>query len=370
MKICHLTSAHHRFDVRIFTKMCSSLSTHGHDVSLVVADGDGDVRCNGVTIIDAGSSKGRLDRIMNAPRRVYRKAVAVDAELYHLHDPELMPTGLRLKRLGKRVVFDSHEDVPKQMLSKPYLNRYALWIISKLISVFEAWACGKFDGVIAATPSIRDKFDHINPYTIDINNYPFIEEFACEIPWEEKQPVVSYVGNITRIRGILEVIQAMALVQTNVRLHLCGEVTDDALAKEIQSMSGWQKINFQGLVDRQGVRNFLVSSIAGIVTFLPVPNHVDAQPNKMFEYMSAAIPVIASHFPLWSEIVSGNHCGLLVDPRNSAEIAKAIDYLVNNPEEARRMGENGRKAVIRQYNWPVEERKLLEFYEGIMKNSR
>jgi glycosyltransferase involved in cell wall biosynthesis len=115
------------------------------------------------------------------------------------------------------------------------------------------------------------------------------------------------------------------------------------------------------------VAKILENSLAGIVTFLPSPNHLEAQPNKMFEYMSAGIPVIASDFPLWREIISGNDCGLLVNPLKPLEIAGAIDYLVNNPAEAKRMGRNGRLAVIEKYNWPMEEKKLLRFYDSILK---
>jgi glycosyltransferase involved in cell wall biosynthesis len=132
-------------------------------------------------------------------------------------------------------------------------------------------------------------------------------------------------------------------------------------------MPGWQAVNEQGFVDRAGVRQVLGRSVAGLVTFHSLPNHIDAQPNKMFEYMSAGIPVIASDFPLWREIVLGNECGLCVDPMDAAAIAKAIDYLVQHPDEARQMGENGRRAVLERYNWSVEEAKLLGFYNQILR---
>ncbi len=100
-----------------------------------------------------------------------------------------------------------------------------------------------------------------------------------------------------------------------------------------------------------------------------MPNHVDAQPNKMFEYMSAGIPVIASDFPLWREIIEGCGCGICVDPLDPKKIAEAIDYLVDNPEIARRMGENGRKAVYDRYNWDVEEKKLLALYDSLLREN-
>jgi glycosyltransferase involved in cell wall biosynthesis len=127
-------------------------------------------------------------------------------------------------------------------------------------------------------------------------------------------------------------------------------------------------VNPTGFLDRTGVESVFARSMAGLVTLQPVKNYIDALPVKMFEYMSAGIPVIASNFPLWREIISKNDCGLLVNPLDAGAIAKAIDYMVLNPKEAERMGRNGRKAVETHYNWNQEEKNLLNFYEKILQN--
>lgn len=367
MKISHLTSAHPRSDIRILVKMCCSLASANYQVTLVVADGLADELRDGVQIHDVGASKGRFDRIKNAPNRVFEKAISLQADLYHLHDPELIPIGLKLKRMGKRVVFDSHEDVPKQMLGKPYLNKPALWTLSKVFGAYESWACRQFDGVIAATPFIRDKFLKINLRTVDINNFPLLGELDAQMPWADKAVEVCYVGGISIIRGISEVVQAMGLVQSGVRLNLCGRFSESAVEQACKVMPGWEAVNEHGFVDRAGVRQVLGRSVAGLVTLHPVINYLDALPVKMFEYMAAGIPVIASDFPLWREIVEGNHCGLCVDPINPAVIAKAVDYLVQHPDEARQMGDNGRRAVLEHYNWSMEETRLLAFYKQILQ---
>ncbi|MCY1522537.1 Glycosyl transferases group 1 [compost metagenome] len=107
-------------------------------------------------------------------------------------------------------------------------------------------------------------------------------------------------------------------------------------------------------------------SVAGVVTFLSAPNHIDAQPNKMFEYMSAGIPVVGSNFPLWKSIIEGNRCGVCVDPANPTEIAEAIDYLFTHQAEAREMGARGRAAVLDKYNWDGEGVKLLSLYREVL----
>lgn len=367
-KVTHLTSVHPRYDTRIFYKMCTSLASQGHEVTLVVADGKGDELKNGIQILDVGTAQNRLDRIRNAPKRVFAKAASLQADLYHLHDPELIPIGLKLKRLRHRVIFDSHEDVSKQMLSKPYLNKPSLWLIAKVISAYERWACAKLDGVIAATPAICEKILAINPNTVDINNFPLLQEFKHQASWAEKRAEVCYLGGISSIRGIKEVCAAMGKVKSKARLNLAGLFSEPEVKKSVYAMPGWQRVWELGFLDRDGVQKVLRRSIAGLVTLHPKKNYLNSLPVKMFEYMGSGIPVIASDFPLWREIISKNNCGLLVNPLDAGAIAKAIDYLIVNPKEAERMGRNGRKAVETLYNWKHEEKKLLKFYETILQN--
>lgn len=363
MKTAHLTSVHPRTDTRIFLKQCTSLAAHGYQVSLVVADGKGAAVKNGVQIVDAGASRGRLGRIRHAPGRVLAQALALDANIYHLHDPELIPIGLQLKRHGKKVIFDAHEDVPQQLLSKPYLNRPMRWLLSQAFATYERWALPKLDAVVAATPFIRDKYAAMGVRTVDINNFPLLGELASgTVDWSQKRNQVCYVGGIGRIRGILEVVQAMHNVTCGARLQLGGKFSEADIELQAHSLPGWQQVDALGFLERPQVAQLLAHSFGGLVTLHPVTNYLDALPVKMFEYMSAGVPVIASHFALWREIVEGNECGVCVDPLNPQAIAQAIDYLATNPQLAESMGRNGQRAVAEKYNWSIEEAKLLQLY--------
>ncbi len=365
MRVAHLTSVHQRSDIRIFIKQCRTLAAAGYDVSLVVADGKGNAVDGSVNIFDVGASKGRWSRMFDTTKRVLAKAIELDADIYHFHDPELIPIGLRLKRRGKVVIFDAHEDLPKQLLGKPYLNPFLLRILSWTFSAYERYACPKFDVVVTATPFIRDKFVAMGCKSVDINNFPMIGELDAAVPWADKRREVCYVGGVSSIRGARELVATCNELKSDARLNLVGGISEAGLEAEMRAIPGWDRVNAIGVVGRDGVREILGRSLAGLVTFYPLPNHVDAQPNKMFEYMSSGLPVIASNFPLWKQIVEGNQCGLCVDPLDPGAIAEAIEYVVSHPDEARAMGERGKKAVYEKYNWGAEAVKLTSLYQSL-----
>jgi len=364
--IVHLSSVHPRYDTRIFVKQCRSLAALGHAVTLVVADGRGDEHVNGVRIVDAGYLPGRFRRVLRTTGRVLRAARRLDADLYHLHDPELIPAGLRLKRLGKVVIFDSHEDVPVQLLAKPYLGNWSRRLLSAGFAACEEYAYHRFDALVAATPYIRERLLRIHPNTVDVNNYPMLQEFDGAPDWDGKVAEVCYVGSISAIRGIRELVRACELLRSPARLSLVGSFAEPALEREVAHFPGWKRVDAHGHLDRGGVQAALRRAVAGLVTLHPVANYLDALPVKMFEYMAAGLPVIASRFPLWQDIVEGNQCGVCVDPGNPAAIAAAIDHFCLHPQVARRMGENGRRAVETRYNWRGEAGKLASLYEALL----
>lgn len=370
ISVVHLTTVHSRGDTRIFLKECRSLAAKGHVVTLIVADGKGEEVSHGINVVDAGRPRGRIHRMTSIVSAALEQAIALDADFYHLHDPELLSIAGRLKRLGKTVVFDSHEDTQATIQSKPYLPLGCRAVVATLYKCYEAWICRRLDAVITATPFIRTKFLSINPTTVSVNNYPLMNELSGGIVERRiDKPRICYVGGISEVRGIREVVQAMAGVSRVTRLLLCGRFTGRDLRSRLEKLRGWEQVDYVGWLSREELRFALSHVVAGLVTFHPEPNHLNAQPNKMFEYMSAGIPVIASKFPLWQKIVEDNDCGVCVDPQDPEAIAEAISYLVGNSARAQEMGENGRKAVQDKYNWSVEEEKLLGLYEQL-RNQR
>ena len=362
-KICHLTSVHPRYDTRIFIKECISLQKNGFDVSLIVADDKGNETKENIKIYDVGKEKSRILRMIKSPPKIYAKALEIDADIYNFHDPELISKGIKLIKKGKKVIYDIHEDVPLQILSKPYLNLFFKKIISKIFECYENRNVKKFSYIITATNFIKNRFLKINKNSESVKNYPIVKELKSDINWENKKNAVCYVGAIGRIRGISEIVQAMEF--TDCKLNLAGKFTDNKLRNEVLNYSSWYKVIEHGFASRELVKKIYEESKIGLVTLYPTVNYKDALPVKLFEYMLAGIPVISSNIPLWQEIIEESKCGLCVNPYNPKEIAGAINKILNDDILAKKMGLNGQKAVIDKYNWAIEEKKLIEIYNNL-----
>lgn len=362
MKVCHLTTVHNRNDTRIFLKECVSLKKAGYSVYLLVADGLGNDQQNGIQIVDVGKrSSNRISRFILTTKKIYHQAVKLNAEIYHFHDPELMPFAYLLKLKGKTVIYDSHEDLPRQLLSKPYINRFFSSFLSFVFEKVENFFSKRFSAIITATPHIKERFLKINPNTLDVNNYPILEEFHNTSENRVKKNQACFVGGITEIRGIESLVRACDKISG--KLVLVGRFSDTSFENKIKSLDGWKHVDYRGFLSRQEVKTILAESKVGIVTFLSAPNHVNSQPNKMFEYMSASLPVLSSNFRLWKSIIETNECGFCVNPQDSTEIAEKINLLFENDNLVEQLGNNGRSSVNTIFNWGIEEKKLLKLYK-------
>lgn len=367
-RVCHLSSAHSGLDSRIFHKECVSLAAAGFETHLVISADHTDVlkaRELNVTVHPLPEETGRLARIFRKTWRCWKHARRVNAKIYHFHDIELIPVGIALTAIGKKVIYDAHEDVTKDILTKhwisPPLRKSVAWIAGAV----EFCGAKAFASVVVVAPSTKARFEKYTRCVKEIRNYPKISApFSNETPNMEKHHVC-YIGTISRARGILEISQAVDLAESGTKLLLAGQFTEPGVLEEVSSLRSWDKIDYLGQIDHEEVKGVLSRSIAGLVTLHPTTSFKDALPIKMFEYMLAGIPVISSNFPLWQEIIESCDCGMIVDPLKPQEIAEAMDYLARNPEDAERMGRNGKKAALETYCWQTEEETLIALYREL-----
>lgn len=374
VRVCHVTSVHPAGDVRIFHRECVSLARR-HDEAgdscyevFLVAPNVEDGCLEGVNIRGVELPTARLQRQLFLDR-VFRKAVEVDAFLYHLHDPELLDLGLRLKRCGKKVVFDSHEDVPAQLLTKEYLPQWSRKPLSKLYSIMEREKIKRFDAVVTVTPLIADRLRSANSRCVMVTNFPvFIDK---PHRWEDRpERYVCFAGGVDERYMHDKIIESLRY--TCARYLLAGKSFFQSYMDKLKSMDTWAKVDYLGVVPPERVSEIYDRADIGLVLLDYLPNVGYRKGTlgvlKLFEYMMAGIPVVATDFDLWKEIVEGEKCGICVDPHDVHAIADAINHLLDHPDEARQMGENGRQAVRRKYNWTTQEHVLFGLYDSLIAN--
>jgi len=303
--------------------------------------------------------------------KVLREALKLDADLYQFHDPELIPIGLLLRLAGKKVIYDVHENVPKDMLLKQALPKWSRAYLSYLTDRIEVLASRWFSALVTVSPVIAKRFLSQNSHTILVCNYPDTEEWAdsAEHSWKCREPIVIFPGGILPERGIREMVHAMACLPASVQatLEIASNEFPPDLYDELTKHPGWERVRFLGQLNRAQIKQLMSRASAGLVLYLPEEQNLCAMPHKLFEYMAAGIPVIASDFPLWRELLAGVDCAVFVDPRKPEAIADAIQYLLTHPTEAERMGRCGLEAVRTEYNWDSQARELVKLYKGFME---
>jgi glycosyltransferase involved in cell wall biosynthesis len=366
VRVCILTSVHKVFDVRIFHKEAKALAMAAYDVTLI-AQHTKDKKVDGIHIIAVSEAINRVDRIIRVCFQILKLALKQRADIYHFHDPELLPVGVLLKVSGKKVIYDVHEDLPEQIMSKYYIPHWQRKPMAVLAGLIEKTVSNMFDYIITATDSIKEKFkSHTN--VVSIGNFPIIDldkGYNRNIDREKKNSSIIYVGGLTEDRGIGQVVSALEYLPNSVELILLGEFSPKTYEDEVRRLKGFEKVRYLGLVDFKEVNKYLSGADTGIVCLQPINRYKISFPTKLFEYMEAGLPVVASNFALWRDIIDTSNCGICVDPTNPEEISEAIKNLLENPEKARQMGENGRRAVFESYNWGNESRKLLGVYRDL-----
>lgn len=364
-KVCHLTNVHNSKDTRIFYKECTSLAAAGYETYLVA---QGECRKeNGVRVIGIGNvPAGRLQRMTSFAKAVYEKALGLDCDIYHLHDPELLPYGLKLKKHGKKVIFDSHENTLEQMLEKEWIPYIARPLVSFIYKQYAVWALRQYDYLIAVTPHIVNQLKSINPNTIMITNYPKLIEYW---PNSNKKNTMKlcFTGGVDRQWSHDLIVDSLKYVES-VEYELCGPISK-GFYNQLKNNAGWEKVNFHGTVSLADSLRIQQNSDVGMALLRPSRNTDNMKGTlgntKLFEYMMARIPIICTSFDLWNVIVDRWNCGICVPPDDEKKLLEAINFFKNHPNEAQQMGENGRKAVEQEFNWRTQEKKLLELYSEL-----
>jgi len=370
-KICILTSVHPVFDDRIFHKEANALAGAGYNVRLIAQHEKDDI-VNRIKIIALPKPINRLERFFKLDYLTYKKALQQKADIYHFHDPELLPWMVILKKKTKaKIIYDVHEHYPNAILDKYWINKFLRFLISKFFDFIERMLVPMLDFVIYTTPIVGERYKKMKITSQGIENYPIIQ--LSKNFKKNPQKRIIYLGGITKIRGIVELIKAFSIIlkkHHDWKLYLLGNITPKIFFTEINklilSLNIKKNVKLINWVPYREKEKYSSMASIGVVTYLPYANHTSCLPNKLFDYMLVGLPVVASNFSLYKEIVEKNNCGICVNPLIPEKIAKTIEYLIEHPNEVKKMGENGRKAVLEKYNWESESKKLLGIYKKLL----
>lgn len=364
VKVCHLSTVHQRRDVRIVYKECLSLIKEGYKVFLVIADGKKDEVFNGLNICGTPKYKHRITRMLFSPLQIIIKAMSIKADVYHFHDMELLPVSLILKAMGHKVIYDVHDNLPKQIMGKHYIAAPLRRLLAGIINQIEAKLSPFMSAIVTADKNKELRFSQYHSTVRCLYNYPLISELQYHNSDVRDSKTICYIGGITKIRGIIQLLDS--IMNIDVTLILAGAFEPPELYDECKKHVSWTKVDYRGFLGRKDVADVLSKSCIGMGTLLPNENYLDSLPIKMFEYMSAGIPVIISNFPDWKAIIDHYSCGVCVDPLSVSQITEAITLLLNNNELRNQMGQRGREAVLNELNWGSQEQVLAKLYKEIL----
>lgn len=367
-RVVQLTTVHHPYDPRIFHKECVSLQKAGFDVTLIAQAGEqGTSADKPIKHIPLKKYKSRLKRMTIGALTAYKKAKKINADVYHFHDPELIPVAWLLKNKKNVVIYDIHEDYMTSILQKNYASMPIKKILATTYKLMERFFTRDFELCLA-----EKYYKDIYPRGKCILNYPTVNDKFLnskrEIPPKNK---LLYTGNVSVVRGAM-LHARIPLIDERMQIYFVGKCPND-LAEKMYETAGEKRDNLiiEGIdqfIEKEVIEERYLNTnwLAGIALFPPTEHYMKKELTKFFEYMNAGLPIICSDFPVWKEFIETYQCGIAIDPYDDEAIKQAINYLENNPEEAKRMGENGKRAVVEELNWGTEERKLISWYNDLL----
>lgn len=366
-KIMHASSAHPATDIRIFHKECAALSQSGLEVHLS-AIARADETQNGVHIHALPEAESRLRRAVMGNFRIWTILLRVRPDLLHVHDPELIPLALLWGAVNRRpTVYDAHEDLSTSIMAKTYLPMSTRRAVTAFARVLE-WSAGRWlSMIVAATPAIARGYPTGKVVTVE--NFPWLSSFEDIAPvTAAKQRNIIYVGGLNRERGAFEMISAIeaSTLEPPLTLTIAGVVSsevDQALRDK-----PLPTVTYLGNVPVGEVPGLISDSIAGLALLHPLANYLESQPTKLFEYMAAGRPFVASNFAYWKKLFGPFECGFFVDPSDPDAIREAIEVLASDLAMASAMGQRGRSALERNFTFETQAIKLRRVVERLLQS--
>jgi glycosyltransferase involved in cell wall biosynthesis len=375
VKVCHFSSVHHVWDTRVFYRECISLAKE-FDVTLI-AIGNRTENLNGVNIIGIKKPANIFIRFFFTIFKVFILAVKQNAQIYHIHDAEMVPFGIALRILGKKVIYDIHENTYDDILLKPWLNKSFRLLIAKSYNCLLLFASRFIHYiVVVADPKYLTKFfvnEHECTIIQNFANTDELSDFVLEDRASLPGNHLFYVGMIRDMYyNIDPVIEAIYLLKQKgivCHLHLIGyfgSKTNHSLATVPCYTEVKDQINYYGFLDINAAYKIARQCKIGLCIKDQPESMLVSHERKLFEYMAIGLPSIFCNSSIYKELNNQWQIGIGVQLKNSEEIAKAIEALLTNPIELNKLAINNLKAARTHFSWQLESNKLLGLYHQLL----
>jgi|AntRauTorcE11897_2_1112592.scaffolds.fasta_scaffold28013_1 glycosyltransferase involved in cell wall biosynthesis len=371
MIICHISTVHRRDDIRIYRKEIVSLLSAGYEIDYVTpkktSQGEA-IDLNRVNIIPIKTSSNKFIRIFTSTPKTIWMCLKSKAAIFHAHDPELIFTLIILRLLGKVTVLDVHEDYEQQIVDKlwiPSLLRFGFILpIFKLIHRIGKKTISRF---IVVTEHIGKMYPLEKTFLVQ--NFPLQSEINQQLSTTrtyQRSIDMSYFGEISSERNFENILNSYIELHEQghpISFKLGGRVSSPGIKELITKCESLDGFEFLEWVSREEMLSILSETKLGLVLFKPLGNHINAQPNKIFEYMASGVPILCSNFPLWEEVIVKNDVGISVDPLNKEAMKTGI--LTSLETFSSEHSFKAQKLVKEKFNWDNEFFKLVDCYKSI-----
>lgn len=368
VRVLHITTVHNPLDTRILYRECHSLAQAGYQVSLL-ACADLDASHGNVQTLSIPKAPNRIHRMTLTALAATIRAIRFNADIYHFHDPELAPWMVLLRILRKPVIFDVHENIFGSLSDRSWIPRILKRPITE-VARFALHYLSGYSHVVFAERSYPQVYPWIKNFKV-VCNFPAVDFLpaASKVKKFELFSAV-YVGGLRRTRGLLDMLDAMRILQDSgdrIELYLVGRLDEKGLGsvESLIAERGLNNVRFLGYTPQPEAMKLVSQCHVGLAVLHSTPNYQESFPTKMFEYMGCGLPVIVSNFDLYRSVVEKWECGLTIPPADPAAMAGAIRQLASSPQETAQMSENGRRAVDNEYSWKTQAAVLIEQYDEI-----
>lgn len=368
LKVCHVISGYYRNDPRIFQRQCKSLYEAGFSVCILTNDGQPEELIDNIPIYSTRVHwVSRLLVLLFAKKQYLQRAIEIDADIYQMHSPELLSLGIALKKIGKKIIYDAHEDLPKHIIEKDWLPRIIRKPLSIIVENYMKRLLRKYHKIISPHSHVVQDLIKINPNTFLVTNFAKVLP-SKEISLSEyllRKKVICYSGTVYLHSNQITLLEALKGLN-DVSYNIAGYISPDYL-ELLSNHESFDKLNYLGRLEWANLRSFYDQARIGFVVIDYKMNlgwkKGTFAVNKIFEYMESALPIVCTDYDLWKEIVDEYNCGICVEPGNIKQLKEAIQFLLNNPQVAYEMGQNGRRAVFQKFNWSTQHETYIQLFK-------